>query len=248
MKRKSIKDSLASKGLYDDSSGKERELKILEGFMQRLQFSSFKITAGESPDFLLNFSLNEYSATVGCEITFYFADDQKHGSAQARFIHQWKNFAKSLREELNTQNKEFEFLYGAIHFSYPSFEILDQIDQHAFIQEIIRAVKEKKDVENIENYNVEHFPLLATHVHHIYLMNTRPETRTLWWPAHLQAGGIVDPIDRLIEIVKVKNSGAYKYDWKGASEKWLLIYSGTEGLLDLVGVYTNPEIHNRLGK
>ena len=151
-------------------------------------------------------------------------------------------------ESLDALNQDFKYLYGAIHFKNGDFNILDRFNNDAFVNEIIVAVKEMPNVSCIESFHPNDFPLLSIHVDHIYLKNTDPETGILWWPAHLQSGEIKDPTDRLVEIVKEKNESASTYDRNTPQHKWLLIYSASEGLTDMVGVYSDPKISTELGK
>lgn len=154
-------------------------------------------------------------------------------------MRQWKKFARALRAQLDAEGREYKCLWGAIHFNKPNFDILDKFDDGAFISEIVSAVKGAKRAPHIRDFNSEDFPLLAEHVNHIYLKDTTPETEILWWPAHLQSGVVQDPRNRLVEIVEDKNASAGKYDWNAASEKWLLIYSASDGISDMVGPATS---------
>ncbi len=247
-KRKTLKDSLASKGLYDNSTGKEKELKVLNGFLQRLQVGHHTIIPGERPDFFLNFSFGDYNASLGCELTYYFADKKKYGSAQARFVRQWKYFANSLRAALDAEGEKYKYLYGAIHFNNSDFHVLDRFGRKALITEIIVAIGESVETSNISNFNKVKFPLLAEHVDHIYLRTTFPETGILWWPSHLQSGTVNDPTHRLLEIIEEKNTAGFSYEWNNVDEKWLLIYSAAEGTSDMAVLQSDPEICNQLGK
>jgi len=242
-----LKHMLASKGLYDDSRGKELENKVLIGFLRRLQFGYYQIIQGERPDFTLNFSRSGYpEISVGCEITYYFSDKDHFGSKQARFVNQWKRFAKKLRAELDKSNQEY--LYGAIHFKNPDFKIMDKFDNSAFISEIVNIMHNKVDDKHaVRDFNEHIYPLLAQHVDHIYIKDTAPEIGTLWWPSHLQSGKIPDPTNRLIEIVSEKNMIGREYNWGSVADKWLIIYSGVDGVSDMVGQYDNPNIRRELG-
>lgn len=246
--RKTLKHSLASKGLYDDSSGKGQEVKVLHGFLQRLQLGHYKAIAGERPDFTLNFGLDGQNVSVGCEITHYFADKGSRGSGQARFVGQWKKFAKSLRAELDKEGQRYKHLYGAIHFNNPDFDIMDRFDNAALISEIVFAVKDTKSKQHLSNFEKAVLPLLAEHVNHIYLMNTTPESGVLWWPSHLQSGEVPDPTTSLIEIVQEKNAVGHAYDWGNVAEKWLLIYSGAAGIADMVVLPPDLKVSQTLGK
>ncbi|MFA6414100.1 MAG: hypothetical protein WCW53_15565 [Syntrophales bacterium] len=231
--QKISKNSFASKGLYDESFGKEQERKVLLGFLKRLQLGYYEAIAGERPDFTLNFSFDGQAASIGCEITFYYADKGSRGSAQQRFVKQWKKFAKSLRAKLDEEGQENKYLYGAIHFKNSDFTIMDRFDNDVFISQIVLAVRNRKNKQNIRRFERDVFSLLAEYVDHIYLMDTTPELGVLWWPSHLQSGEVDDPTQSLIEILEEKNKVGRTYDWGSVSEKWLLIYSEASGIADM---------------
>lgn len=232
--RKINKNDFASKGLYDESSGKEQERKVLLGFLKRLQLGYYEAIDGERPDFTLNFSSNAKKTSIGCEITFFYADKGSRGSTQERFMKQWKKFAKSLRAELDKEGQEYTHLYEAIHFKNPDFNIMDRFDNNDFVSQIVLAVKNRKNKEDLRHFEKDALPLLAEHVDHIYLRDTTPEPGVLWWPSHLQAGEVGDPTASLVKIIEEKNVVGSTYDWGNVAEKWLLIYSGASGITDMI--------------
>ena len=103
MEKKSLRETLASKILYDTLSGKERERRILVGFLTRLQLNLGEINSNEKPDFFFSLASSSGNLDVACEITEYFSDAGAHGSLQARFIRQWRRFAIALRARLNEE-------------------------------------------------------------------------------------------------------------------------------------------------
>lgn len=246
--QKALKYKLASKGLYDDSSGKKQETSVLNGFLEKLQLGHYKVIPGERPDFTLKFGFNRQSVSVGCEITYYFADKGAHGSAQARFVHQWKKFAKSLRVALDREGQQYKHLYGSMLFNDPDFNIMDRFDSSALISEVVIAVKNAKSAQFIRKFDKDVFPLLAAHIGHIYLRDTTPEIGVLWWPSHLQVGEIPDSTANLVKIVNRKNMTGRDYDWGDADEKWLIIYSGADGIADMIGLRLDPGIPQTLGR
>jgi hypothetical protein len=247
-KKKTLKASLASKGLYNDESKKEKERRVLQEFLQRLQLRYYNIDDRERPDFILQFSHEEWQTSVGCELTHYFMDNGDRGAPEARFVRQWRRFAKSLRAALDSEGGQYRYYYGAIHFRVSSFDVFDRVDSDGLVAEIVRAAKTADGVGPLANFDIKTSPILAQHVHHIYVKDTAPETGIIWWPAHLQTGVIADPRERLVEIVKDKNTKAATFNWNGANEKWLLIYSESGGISDSVGPYADPEIRKYLGR
>jgi hypothetical protein len=233
-KQKINKNSFASKGLYDESSGKEKERIVLLGFLKRLQLGYYEVIPRERPDFILNFSCNELTTSIGCEITFYYSDKGTKGSSQERFLKQWKKFAKALRDELDRLGQEYKYLYGAIHFKNPDFTIMDSFNSEEFITQIVAAVKNRKNRYILRRFKKDVLPLLAKHVDHIYLRDTAPELGVLWWPSHLQSGEVEDPTATIDEIIQIKNVVGNTYDWAGVDEKWLLIYGGAAGITDMI--------------
>lgn len=247
-KKKPLKASLASRIFYGDPQNQnEEERLVLDKILKRLQLGYCNIEKSERPDFFLNFSRGEHAAVIACELTDFYMDAGIHGSAQRRFVVKWKDFAKKLRKRLDEECEEGKYYYGAIHFKSSDFEILDKFDINLIINEIISLVVTAKDISELKDFSRTKSPVLFQHVSHIYLRDTRPETDILWWPAHLQSGLIEDPRERLIAIVSDKNSAARNYLWKKSTEKWLVIFSASEGVSDMVGLYSNPEIRDKLG-
>jgi len=230
----SNKDSFASKGLYDESSGKDQERKVFLGFLKRLQLGHCETLSGERPDFTLNFSFNGKKASIGCEITFYYSDKCSLGSSQQRFVKKWKKFAKHLRVALDKEGQEYKYLYGAIHFKNPDFEIMDKFDNDEFVAQIVYAVRNKQNRHNLSRFGKSTLPLLAKHVNRIYLRDTSPQPDVLWWPSHLQTGEVKTSSATLIDIVREKNRVGITYEWGNVDEKWLLIYGGAAGIADMI--------------
>ncbi len=241
MATKPLKAQLASKGLYDDSSGKARERNILNGFVERLQLGVHWIESSERPDFLLDFEKSHLRLRVGIEITEYFASTGKRGADQARFVQKWKWFAKLLRSRLDSVG--LPHLYGAIHFKSADWRVLDGFDTNAFIAEVCSSAKQSIGDKIVPDPS--RFPLLSARVAHISLFNAAPEMDILWWPSHLQSGVLQDPCERFVQITADK--GSRSYEWKGADEKWLLIYCASEGIMNTTGGYADPEIRRHLG-
>jgi hypothetical protein len=250
MKRqKPLKEALASRTLYDELSGKEKEIDVLEGFLKRLQLAAHQIDSSERPDFFIHFNQDGHQATIGCELTFYYSDSfqdtSKAGSAGARFFNQWKQFAKRLREVLDTTGSGLEHLYGAIFFREPGLDALDKLDIDRFLEEVVEVVVENSDVSNlssIEQFDVNKYPILFQNVKRINLRNTAPETGILWWCAHLKSGPVDDPVPGLLAVIDEKNKKSQTYEWNSADERWLIIFAKAEILADSVLPFSDPKI------
>lgn len=241
MAAKTLKAQLASKGLYDDSSGKVREQNILEGFLERLQLKHYSVETGERPDFMLCFDNQNAKANVGVEITEYYSDAGKRGSDQARFVQKWKAFAKALRQRLDSEG--LPYLFGSIHFKDTGWKLLDGYDLNSFITEICEACKQAKDAR-VSTDDLHAFPILFKYVDHLFLRDTKPETGILWWPSHLQTGWLCDPREIFIQMVRSKSNRSY--NWKQADEKWLLIYCASDGIMNTTGGYDDPRISENI--
>src|SRR6266516_4438961 len=91
---------------------KKEERKILNGFLERLQYSPKPIIDREQPDF--EFIIN--NKLIGVEITKYYSDSTKEGSKIQQKISAWLSLTKKLKIKLSAVNNDFAYLYGAIHF------------------------------------------------------------------------------------------------------------------------------------
>ncbi|MBI5870979.1 MAG: hypothetical protein HZB44_08540 [Actinobacteria bacterium] len=232
--KKLMKQSLPYRVLYDDLPSKDHETEVLQQFLSRLQIRYRNIEKRECPDFFIHCEDTSAKIVIGCEITDYYWDG-KAGSTEAQFLHQWKALAKSLRHGLDERGGKERFIYGAVHFRHPTWDVLKRIDCDQLIQEIIGLVARQPIFARltIDNFTASE-PNLQQHVDHIYLKDTDGEEGVLWWPAHLQSGEIRSCEERLEEIIHSKNQKALNYDWSDSDEQWLLIYAGAKSLADTV--------------
>lgn len=243
-KKRALREELASRHLYDDARGKEQERKIVAGFLARLKLTHYELRPGERPDFMISFGNGVL--LVGCELTLFnndFASGQQNiGSPERRFHSLWNYFAKILRRRLDEGGGHLPYLYGAVFFKSPGLDLFDQFDSQQLVEEIVEAVKKTHGGSTLDSFDSRQFPLLSTFVDHLYLRDCRPETGLLWWCAHLQSGKVEDPNSALIDIVVEKADKGIYYDWRAATERWLLIYAAGTGLADLAHLSTDPEI------
>lgn len=243
-KRRTLRNELASRHLYDDSRGKVQERNIIEGFLTRLMLTQCELRAGERPDFMISF--DNGTLLVGCELTLFnndFASERQHvGSPERRFHSQWKQVAKALRRRLDEEGGHLSYLYGSVCLTTPSFYLFDQLNSADLVEEIVEAIKKTDGSGVLATFDNQRFPLLSKFVASVYLRDCEPETGILWWCSHLQSGEIKDPNGTLVGIVAEKATKEFRYDWGEAREKWLLIYAAGTGLADLAHLNTNPAI------
>ncbi|MBI4217073.1 MAG: hypothetical protein HY687_06795 [Chloroflexi bacterium] len=248
--KRTLKEELPSSVFYGDRSGKNLERHILEGFLARLQLTSYGIEDGERPDFRITFG--DGSVVVGCELTMFSADSpfdgQKGGSMERRLHSRWKAFATSLRSELD--RKGLRYIYGALHFRSTSSDIFDQFDPKRLQMELVQICESLASTlgpsRTVDAFASEEYPTLNTFVRHVYLQNCYPETGILWWCGHLQSGEVGDPTEPLIQVIKAKAAKASSYAWNHAAQKWLLVYAASTGLRDLAFVRDNPDIAHKI--
>lgn len=249
MDKKSIKSYLASRVLYQDRKGKNKEIKVLENFLKRMKIKNYYIEVSESPDFFIKFNSGEI---IGCELTFFYNDVLgNHGSEEKRFFEQWRPFSNRLLEQLKNNDTNNEKVYGAIHFKCPSYTNLDDINENVFIDEIINIVNKNrseivsKESLTLYNKDFDSFPLFRDNVKKLYLKYFEQENNLFWWCAHLQSGVVKDSVDRVVEIVNNKNDKSLKYKWGNVSYKWLIIFAEALGLNDVAWIKCDPELNHR---
>ncbi|HEY4675370.1 MAG TPA: hypothetical protein VIH48_04870 [Candidatus Bathyarchaeia archaeon] len=232
----SVKKALASRIFYDTAHGKNKELILLKGFLQRLCLKTCDIKESERPDFIVVLGKSSKHLKIGCEITlFYNEQNNRCGSLTRRFLEQWRRFSKELMAKMKEEGGGLEHLYGSVFFKVPSNKVLDKMDKDQFIRELTKLCKENfpKKAISLGKFDEDKYPLLRRTVQEISVKNIYPEKEIFWWPAHLQAGRVSDPSKFLVKIIKRKNKTAASYNWSGASEKWLVIVAEALALADM---------------
>ncbi len=274
--KRTLKEELASRVFYDHSSGKNQERHILEGFLARLQLTSYEVEDSERPDFRIIFGNG--TVVVGCELTLFSADfdvrGKKGGSMERRLHSQWEKFATSLRSELDKNG--LLFIYGAVHFKNRSYNIFDQVDLELLQKEIVhlcsRVDVARNASKSLDIFDDTDYPTLNSFADRLYLRDCYPETGILWWCGHLQSGEIapgqlrhgdilLTPVNKigerpvvshpemteaLVRHIAAKAAKASCYEWNQAAQKWLLVYAANTGLKDLAFVADDPEIVHRI--
>lgn len=229
---KSVSDFLFT--IHTDTKAEERE--IIEGFLQRLQYSKYEIKEQERPDFVATIN----SVKVGIEITKYYSDFSKKGSKMQKHFIDWKNFALSLKQKIESTKKEYSNVYAAIHFKDVNFEfkLLLTNDYYA---ELINCIN-KSEVLGNSNSTVEisekEFPFLSKFINHIYFENKLDSTNFLWWDARLQSGVVMNDEKSIENIISKKEKASEGY-CKCFDQKWLIIFAAGLGLADIYSEFDN---------
>jgi hypothetical protein len=233
--QRSIKHALASRGLYEDSSGKQKEIESLAAVLERLGLGSYQIEPSESPDFFVSFKKDNSELVLGCEMTNLYSDsvqgDKTPGSPQRRLFEKWKRIAKALRHQLDQAG--LENIYGVLFFKDSSPSALDSCRASELITELVRICKEQPPSSTPIIFPVQGFPLLSKLLTQLGLYQY-PEKGILWWCAHLRSGLVSDPGNALINVIAAKSAKAQSYAWKDAAEKWLLIVAEARMVTDTV--------------
>ncbi len=248
-RKRSLRDDLAFRHLYEDEVGKAQEQSIIEGFLARLHIRPYTLQSAERPDFVISFGNG--SVVVGCEVTLFDSDSSATkkgvGSEERRFYNQWKRFAKKLRQRLDREGGQLLYLFGTIDFKTPSLDVLDDVSWNQLIEEITQVAKSNQETGIMPpTFDAHSHPLLAKIVDHIFLHNYYPDTGLLWWCSHLQSGTVGDPNNALIRSVQEKSAKAKQYDWGLAQEKWLIIYAHASGLSDVAVLGEDPSVSRKV--
>jgi hypothetical protein len=229
---KSVSDFLFT--IHTDT--KKEECEIIEGFLQRLQYSKYDIKEQERPDFIATID----SIKVGIEITKYYSDFSKKGSKMQKHFIDWKNFALSLKQKIESTNKEFTNVYAALHFKNVKFDftLLLSNDYYA---ELIDCLNKSK-ILGYKNSTVEisekEFPLLSKFINHIYFESKLDSNNFLWWDARLQSGVVMSDEKSIENIISKKEKASEGY-CKDFDQKWLIIFAAGLGLADIYTEFDN---------
>ena len=225
------------------SDTKEEEREIIIQFLSRLKYSKYTLNSSECPDFEM--ILDNHN--IGVEVTKYYADFGKKGSAKQKKISEWKKFSEMLKRSLREINSQYDFIYGAIHFRTNSFHQKELFNDESF-NELVSLIQDNRLDQN-ENKTITVssliYPVISKYIESVYLLNTFPETKYLWWDSSLQSGEVVSNKKAIQFIVEKKEaaSKSYKRDY---FQKWLIIYAGGIGLHD-VYLRTSEKVY-RQGK
>lgn len=234
--KSSLKKALPSRIFYDHSYGKDRELNLVKGFLQRLCLGVIDIKESERPDFIITLEDMKNYLRIGCEITLFYSDqNRQYGSLARRFVEEWRKFSYKLMEEMGKEGEGLEHLYGSVFFKEPSARVLDKINKDQLIRELVQISKDhrSKKTVSLSIFDGSRYPLLTKTVQKIFIENIYPEKNIAWWPAHLQTGKIPDPTELLVKIIQQKNKTAASYHWSGMSEKWLIVIAEALSTADM---------------
>ncbi len=220
--------------IHTDTKIEERE--IIEQFLQRLQYSNYELKEQESPDFETSIDTKK----IGIEITKYYSDFSTKGSKMQQNLMEWKKFATSLKQKIETTNIEFSNVYGAVHFKEAvwDFNVLLTDD---YYDELICSIK-KSDILNNTNRTIQisapEFPLLSEYINFIYFENKLDKNNFLWWDARTQSGVIIKDENAIGNIIskKEKSSAGYSNSY---DQKWLVIFAAGLGLADIFSEFDN---------
>ncbi len=223
---KSVSDFLFT--IHTDTKKEERE--ILEGFLQRLQYSKYELGEQERPDFVATIG----TVKIGIEITRYYSDFYKKVSKMQKHFNDWKNFALLVKQKIENTNNEYSRVYAALHFKETifDFKLLLTNDYYA---ELINCLN-KSEILNKINCNIEiskeEFPLLSKFINHIYFEIKSDTNNFLWWDSRLQSGEVITDENATGNIIskKEKASAGYSNDYH---QKWLIIFAAGLGLADI---------------
>lgn len=213
-----------------ESDTKKEEENILRGFITRLEYNNYTVVSSECPDFELHLKGN----CIGVEVTKYYSDYSKSGSKTHQKIVEWKRYAEKFKEILEKIDSSYNYLYGAIHFlsknnSYKSLFTREIIDEFILLIKNNKLNAAEKITVAVEQTL---YPRLGRYVSSIFLVNTYPDTNSLWWDASLQSGSIMKSGNAFRYIVERKNFSSKKYK-PDYFQKWLIIYAGGTGLHDI---------------
>jgi hypothetical protein len=207
--------------IHSDSKAEEKE--IIEQFLKRLNYSATSLTSSESPDYEIEIN----NKLIGAEITKFYSDFTSKGSIWQRKISDWKKFAEQLKIKLSSIDSDYIYLYGAIHFHNEQVNYRDLLKDNYFNEMIdfIKSAKLNKGEQKSEKVSPDKYPVLSNYIESIYLWDTFPENKYLWWDSCLQTGEVITNELAIQTIVDKKEKSSQKYKTNYV-QKWLIIYAG----------------------
>ena len=118
---------------------------------------------------------------------------------------------------------------------------MDSLDTKKLVPELINLCKKYESNREEIVFHIKDYPYLNRALETLRIFRY-PGEGMLWWCAHLRSGEVPDPSQALLEVVKVKMIEALKYQWKDATEKWLIIIAEAKLVEDTVISFYDPEI------
>ncbi len=215
-------------GRHPDKQGEE--LWAVDQVLRRLGFREYRLTAHDRPDVLVELGSAKSPFLLGCEVMSLQSDIDDKGSALRRFRARWRRVMDVVLATL--QKDSTRVPYCVVDFQGHN-ESLDGADEALLIQELI-AVGRSLTNEPKAVFPQATTPTLNGRIREIALMD--PDGKGLvWWPRHMKSGPVSGPDREARQAVRSKRRLACNYDWKGATERWLLLHAQAHGLSDTFG-------------
>lgn len=206
------------------------ELWVVDEVLQRIGFQKYRLTAHDKPDVLVEFGSTLASFHLGCEVMSLQSDGDAKGSALRRFRARWRRVIDVVLATL--QKDSAQVPYCVVDFQGGN-ESLDGADEALLIVELIQVGRLLKNESPLKFPRAD-TPTLNGRIREISLMDADGKA-LVWWPRHLKSGTVSGP-DREVRLaVQTKRRQARSYDWKGTTERWLLLHAQAHGLCDLFG-------------
>ena len=220
--------------IHTDTKLEERE--IIESFLQRLQYSKYELKEQERPDFTATIDTDK----IGVEITKYYSDFSKKGSKMQKHFIDWKKIASSLKQKIESTNKEFSKVYAAVHFKEATFNFKTLLNED-YYKELIKSINQSNILSKSNStcqISKSEFPLLSNYINHIYFENKLDTKNFLWWDARLQSGKVINDENAIANIISKKENASKGYN-NEFDQKWLIIYAAGLGLADIYSEFEN---------
>jgi hypothetical protein len=206
------------------------ELWAVDQVLSRLGFREYQLNAQDKPDVLVGFGSAKSPCLLGCEVMSLQSDIDHKGSALRRFRARWRRVMDVVLATLARDSNRVP--YCVVDFQGYN-ESLDGADETLLVRELIGVGRMLKNEPTIK-FPLAGTPTLNGRIREISLMDADGKG-LVWWPRHLKSGPVSGP-DRAVKLaVQTKRRQARKYDWKGVTERWLLLHAQAHGLCDMFG-------------
>lgn len=217
--------------VYGDYVGDKRPLEVtyVRGVLGRLGFDLAELQSGDKPDVVAQLLAAGKTCRVGCEVTLLHADQTSTGSPLRRFWGMWFRIAREVHDQLAAD--QYIVPYCAVRFRNDSYRV-DLRDGAGIARDLYlvgRRLSREADVVVGDEY-----PAIHGIISRVTVVD-RDGMGRLWWPSHLQSGGVPSLDEAVRRAFREKCRVAQKYDWAGVERKWLLLVAEGRGTTDIIG-------------
>lgn len=212
------------------SEQKEKEKRLLRGFLDTIGIQGIRIYFDEKPDLrfiLKNTNTLNTTGRIGVEITEHFNDAAVDSSSGGqRLLSFWK--AHLLPEIIKIKKRDLDNIHAYISFNKSRLMVASLVISRfigKIANDIVNLVRNEAQCMRFEEEKtIKHFaiyPVLKQYVNSIKI--SKADAYFLNWDANFSASYINVNSRKIAQMIDDKNKKAQRYNWDNYKEIWLLI-------------------------